>query len=140
MHHMSQHFTIRLQDETAVQLEQRARALGTKPRTLATRYIEEALRREVHPLIRFADGPAGRRAAVLGAPLDVWEIIATVRDNAGNPREAAEHLSIEAALVDAAIAYYGAYREEVDAMIRGNEEESARAHAAYRAGRESLAP
>jgi len=34
-----------------------------------------------HPLIRFVDGPTGRRASLVGAGLDVWEVIATIRDN-----------------------------------------------------------
>jgi hypothetical protein len=42
-----------------------------------------------HPLIRFADGPAGRRARLLGTGKDVWEVIAVVRDNGGDGAEAA---------------------------------------------------
>jgi len=45
-----------------------------------------------HPLVRFADGPAGRRARLLGAGGDVWEVIATVRDNDGNIAAAADYL------------------------------------------------
>lgn len=36
-----------------------------------------------HPLVRFVDGPAGRRAALLGSGTDVWEVTAAVRDNGG---------------------------------------------------------
>ena len=35
------------------------------------------------PGIVFADGPAGRRAAVGGTGLDVWEIVATWRAGVG---------------------------------------------------------
>jgi len=37
-----------------------------------------------HPLIQFVDGPSGRRASLIGSGLDVWEVIATVRDNDGS--------------------------------------------------------
>ena len=36
------------------------------PRTLAQRYVEEGLRMDEHPLVRFVDGPAGRRARLVG--------------------------------------------------------------------------
>src|ERR1700722_15493416 len=39
-----------------------------------SRLVDEALRAREHPLITFKDGPAGRRARVVGGP-DVWEII-----------------------------------------------------------------
>lgn len=85
-------------------------------------------------LIRFGDGPAGRRARLMGTGKDVWEVIATVRDNNGDAVEAASYLEIPLGLVQAAIAYYGAYRHEVDEWIEGNEQEAADAHAAWAAG------
>jgi hypothetical protein len=44
----------------------------------------------------------------------VWEVIATVRDNDGSMAGAAEYLEIPAGLVEAAVAYYGEYRDEID--------------------------
>src|SRR3954469_584466 len=41
-------------------------------RTLAQRYVEEGLRMDEHPLVRFVDGPAGRRARLVGTGMDVW--------------------------------------------------------------------
>jgi hypothetical protein len=67
------------------------------------------LRHDAHPLIQFLDGPSGRRASLLGRGLDVWEVIATIRDNNGSIAEAAEYLQIPAGLVEAAVAYYGEY-------------------------------
>jgi hypothetical protein len=34
-----------------------------------------------HPLVRFTDGPSGRRARLVGTGKDIWEIIAVIRDN-----------------------------------------------------------
>jgi uncharacterized protein (DUF433 family) len=91
-----------------------------------------------HPLIRFADGPAGGRARVLGTGKDVWEVIAVVRDNGGDAAESVRYLEIPLGLVQAAIAYYGAYTDEIDQQIEANEQEAAEAHAAYLAGAAAL--
>lgn len=134
---MSDHFTLRFQAPTTERLNRRARVLGTKPRTLATRYVEEGIRHDDHPLIHFVDGPSGRRAALLGTQLDVWEVIATVRDNA-DVAKAAKYLQVPAGLVEAAVIYYGEFRDEIDAEIALNAAESDRAHAAWMAGRQAL--
>lgn len=136
---MSDHYTLRFQPLTTERLERRARLAGVKPRTLATRYVEEGIRHDEHPLIHFTDGATGRRAAVLGTGLDVWEVIATVRDNRGDPAEAADHLCISRGLVEAAVTYYGEFKHEIDAEIAMNEEASERAHAAWVAGQQALA-
>src|SRR6202043_4196591 len=44
----------------------------------SNRLVDEALRMHEHPLIAFKDGPAGRRARLVGGP-DVWEVIGAVR-------------------------------------------------------------
>jgi hypothetical protein len=49
------------------------------------------------PLIRFADGPSGRRARPLGGP-DVWEVIAVARDNDGDLAETAAYLELSLGL------------------------------------------
>jgi uncharacterized protein (DUF433 family) len=107
-------------------------------RTLAQRYVEEGLRHDAHPLIQFLDGPSGRRASMVGRGLDVWEVIATVRDNEGLITEAADYLQIPAGLVQAAVAYYGEYRDEIDAEITLNETEYERGRAAAAAGEQAL--
>lgn len=91
-----------------------------------------------HPLIRFAEGPAGRRARLVGTGKDVGEVIAVVRDNGGDASEAARYLEIPLGLIQAAIAYYGAYTAEIDQEIEANDQETAEAHAAYLAGQAAL--
>jgi uncharacterized protein (DUF433 family) len=91
-----------------------------------------------HPLIRFAEGPAGRRARLLGTGKDVWEVIAAVRDNGGDAVETARYLEIPLGLVQAAVTYYGAYRDEIDQWIEVNEQEAAEAHAAWAAGQAAV--
>lgn len=91
-----------------------------------------------HPLVRFSDGPSGRRARLIGTGKDVWEIIATVRDNDGDPAEAAQYLEMPLGLIQAAIAYYGAYTAEIDQQIEANDQETAEARAAFVAGQAAL--
>jgi len=136
---MSDHFTLRLRPGVSERLAAQAQRAGLAPRTLAQRYVDESLRREDHPLIRFADGPSGRRAALVGRGLDVWEVIEVVRDNDNDPEEAAAYLTIPVGLVQAAIAYYGDYRDEIDAEIALNQAEWERGYAAWEAGNEALA-
>jgi uncharacterized protein (DUF433 family) len=135
---MSQPLSVRLNDATLARLGSRARRVHLPPRTLAQRYVEEGLRMDEHPLVRFADGPAGRRARLVGTGKDIWEIIAIVRDNDGDPAEAARYLEIPLGLVQAAIAYYGAYTAEIDQLIDLNAQETEEAHAAFLAGQAAV--
>jgi uncharacterized protein (DUF433 family) len=138
MNYMSQPLSVRLSDATISRLGARARRVHLPPRTLAQRYVEEGLRMDEHPLVRFADGPAGRRARLLGTGKDVWEVIEVVRDNGGDAAESARYLEIPLGLVQAAITYYGACTAEIDQQIEANEQEAGEAHGAYLAGQAAL--
>ena len=138
IHYMSHPLSVRLTDATLARLGSRAQRVHLPPRTLAQRYVEEGLRMDEHPLIRFAEGPSGRRARLVGTGKDVWEVIGVVRDNGGDAAEAARYLEIPLGLVQAAIAYYGAYTSEIDQSIDLNEQEAAQAHAAFLAGQAAV--
>ncbi len=92
----------------------------------------EAAKTRRCPGIGFADGPAGRRARILGTGLDVWEVIAAYRSlgkNSVRLRKAYPWLSD--AQFRAALGYYAAYAEEIDRRVALNEswtEERLRAH------------
>lgn len=135
---MSDHYTLRLPPGTRARLTQSARRTGLPERALAQRYLEEGLRHDAHPLIQFLDGPTGRRASMVGSGLDVWEVIATVRDNDGSVEEAAAYLEVPFGLVQAAAAYYGEYRDEIDQEIELNEAEYQRGLEAAAAGERAL--
>ncbi|MGO9501568.1 MAG: hypothetical protein ACLPUO_08325 [Streptosporangiaceae bacterium] len=137
---MADHYTLRLAPGLRQRLAERARRAGLAERTLAQRYVEEGLRHDAHPLIQFIDGPSGRRASLVGRGLDVWEVIATVRDNHGSAAEAAEYLEVPAGLVEAAVSYYGEHRGEIDREIELNEAEYERGRAAATAGEQALRP
>jgi hypothetical protein len=94
---------------------------------MAERYIEEGLRADSHPGICFRDGPAGRRAGLVGGP-DVWEIIGALRsvEEKGEARVAllVERLGLPEPRIRTAIRYYGEYPKEIDAWIAANDAEA----------------
>jgi uncharacterized protein (DUF433 family) len=135
---VSDHYTLRLAPGTRERLAGRARRAGLPERALAQRYLEEGLRRDAHPLIHFLDGPSGRRASMVGTGLDVWEVIATGHDNDGSIEESAAYLEVPVGLVQAAVAYYGEYEDEIDAEIELNEAEYRRGLEAAAAGERAL--
>jgi hypothetical protein len=111
-----------------------------------SRLVDEALRAHEHPLITFKDGPAGRRARVVGGP-DVWEIIGAVR----SVREAepglagdevlgvvAETSGVPVPFLRAALAYWGDFPEEVDAFLDRARAEAEQAQAAWERQQELL--
>jgi len=138
LRYMGQPISIRLTRVTVDRLGARAQRAHMPPRTLAQRYVEEGLRMDEHPLVRFAEGPGGRRARLTGTGSDVWEVIAAVRDNDGDMAATAAYLEIPLGLVQAAVTYYGAHQDEIDEWIERNERDAAEAHAAWLAGQAAL--
>jgi hypothetical protein len=135
---VADHYTLRLAPGMRERLIEQAQRARLAERTLAQRYLDEGLRHDSHPLIHFVDGPSGRRASLVGQGLDVWEVIATVRDNAGSTADAASYLEIPTGLVEAAVAYYGEYHDEIDEEIRLNAVEYDRGRAAALQGERAL--
>ena len=112
-----QHRSFRFSEATLSRLEVRAHEIRETRTGLAERYVEEGLRMDEHPGIGFADGPAGRRAVLLGSGLDVWEVIATVRQSRGSAEAAARYLELPMSAVRAAVRYYAAFPAEIDDLL-----------------------
>ncbi len=89
--------------------------------------------------MRFVDGPSGRRAALVGSGLDVWEIVASARENDGDLAATASYLEISPGTIEAAVNYYGAYPEEIDRQIALNQAAWERGYSAWEAGQRALA-
>lgn len=78
-----------------------------------------------HPNVAFRDGPAGRRAAVMGGP-DVWQVIQVVR-SARQAHPELDETALLALVTDntavplrqlrTAVAYWAAYPDEIDALL-----------------------
>lgn len=108
--------SFRLARRTAERLDAAAEASGETRNALADRLLDEALRIEVHPLIRFRTGAAGRREpALVGTRLLVRDVVGTVKGHGNDVDAAAEYLDIPRSLVVAAVAYYAEFTDEVDA-------------------------
>lgn len=108
--------------------------------------VDEALRMDQHRDIVFRAGPTGRRAGLAGGP-DVWEVIRSVRTARAAEPDAPEpdvidvvaaNSSLPHRMVRAAIDYWSAYPEEIDAEIDANDEAERRAAEMIRRERELL--
>jgi uncharacterized protein (DUF433 family) len=107
--------SFRLSRRTLEQLDAMARATGESRNALADRLLSEAIKTVAHPLIRFQPGALGRRRAlVVGTRLYVYQVISTLRGNAGDVNLTAEGFGLAPQLVRAALAYYADYPDEVD--------------------------
>lgn len=86
-------------------------------------------------MVVFRDGPAGRRARLIGGP-DVWEVAGAVRSARGaEPALAREPLvqlvsetsGVAPRLIRAAIDYWAAYPDEIDGWLERADAEAAAA-------------
>ena len=88
--------------------------------TLAERLIDEGLRMEAHPAVVFREGTSGRRPVLIGGP-EIADAIGAIVDGDvpvdQRRSRAAGLLGITEALVDAALAYYAEYTDEIDADL-----------------------
>lgn len=130
--------SLRPSARTLERLRERARLLGQKHTVLAERYVAEGVLMDDHPGIHFVDGAMGRRPAVMGTGLDVWEIIAVARDNHGSVEETAAYLEIDPRLVESATRYYGANQAEIDDWIARVGDLNASEEAKWRAAQDAL--
>lgn len=135
---MAAPLSLRLKEDTLQRLYFQAKLAGMPPRTLAQRMLEEGLRMAEHPEIRFTTGPAGRRATLRGCGLDVWEVVQVLKANRNDVVEVAAYLEVPQHWIEAGVAYYGAYPEEIDERLELERLEGERGLAAYQAGVERL--
>lgn len=115
--------TIRIQERTVKEIEQIAKDSGKEFSSIANELLDEAVRVQRCPGIIFTEGTAGRRARIGGTGIEVWEVIATFK-NVGEDFKRlhrAYHWLTEHQL-RSAIGYYRAYPEDIDRLIKQNEE------------------
>ena len=96
---------------------------------------------EAHSAIVFREGPTGRRAVLAGGP-EVADVIGSIVGGdvpVGQRRaRAAEMLGLTPSMVDAAMAYYADYTEEIDAELDERRRAADEAEAAWRRQRALL--
>jgi uncharacterized protein (DUF433 family) len=131
-------FSVRVATSVFDDLARRTLELNESRNALAERYIAEGVKMDQHPDIHFREGAMGRRAAVIGTRLDVWQVMETVRNSDNSAEEAAEYLGLPVSKVRAAVRYYAANRDEVDEFAARVASVDERAEAAWRAEQELL--
>jgi uncharacterized protein (DUF433 family) len=114
--------SFRLASETLDLLERRAGEHNESANSLAQRLIDEGLRLERHPLIWFRSAAGGRRPALAGSRLDVWQVIQTLRGEGNDLAGTAEYFEIPEAHVRACVSYYAEFSDEIDAWIEAQEQ------------------
>ena len=118
--------SFRLDDDLRESLSRLAQAEGTSVTSVVERLLREGLAMDQHPGIIFNPGPTGRRAAISGTGLDVWEIISSLRYMSGPESERitalAEDLEIHEQNIRIALDYAAAHRQEIEARMRANDE------------------
>lgn len=134
-----QYLSARVPKRVLDELERRARRVRKARSNLVEQYLAEGLKLDDHPGVAFIDSPFGR-LAVLAAHrgLAVWEVVATFLVNQRSIPATAQLLAVPEADVRTALRYYAAYREEIDAEIRANEEAADEHEAAWRREQEAL--
>ncbi|MBI4710171.1 MAG: DUF433 domain-containing protein [Nitrospirae bacterium] len=115
--------SIRIQEKTLKQVENIARESGREFSAVANALLEEAVKMQRCPGIIFTEGTSGRRARIAGTGIEVWEIIAAYKgvDRDINRLREAYHWLAEQQL-RSAVGYYKAYPEEINRLIKQNEE------------------
>jgi uncharacterized protein (DUF433 family) len=133
------HVSLRVGELVVEGLDRLAQQTGMSRNALAERYLAEGQKMDEFPQIYFRNGELGRRAALLGTRLDVWQVMETVRDHGNSVEDAAAYLSLPAERVRAAVRYYAANRDEVDEFSARAIATAERAEQIWRAEQELLA-
>jgi len=140
---MSHPVSVRFRNpNVAERLHSEAAVRKASTSALAEELIDEGLRVRRHPLVSFRDGPAGRRAHVVGGP-DVWEVVDGLIGGDVSPAQrierAVEVFGLRREQVEAALAYYAEFTEEIDAALDANRRAAEEAEALWCRQRDLLA-
>lgn len=120
--------SFRLPSELLARLEAEAASTGSTVTSLVSRLLDEGLKTRRFPGIVYRDGPAGRRAGLVGGP-DIWELVRAVKGSVGDGdqrlRHVADELGVPLGRLALAIDFYMAFPEEVDERIAADERAAA---------------
>ena len=126
--------SIRFSDDLESRVASRARRTGARKAAVISLAVDEWLRIQDHPRIAFATALTGeRRARVIDGP-EVWTVAEAWRDHDPDGRSVevvAAALGLRPLQVDAALAYWADYRDEIDSLIERNAEAADAAYAAW---------
>jgi hypothetical protein len=114
-------FTVRLAPSIEKWIEREAKRTKRSKGAVLNELAEEAIRMRCFRGIGFKDEFPRRRAWVMGTGLDVWEMIMLYKDYGPERRaELIENHDVQDFHIDAALAYYQAYPQEIDDILEEN--------------------
>lgn len=115
--------SMRIKEKTVKEIEQIAEESEKEFSNIANDLLEAAVKTYRCPGIIFAEGTTGRRARIAGTGIEVWEVTAAFKgmgEDMARLRKAFHWLTEQQLM--AAIGYYSMYPEEIDRLIKQNEE------------------
>ena len=123
MHYMSESASsvqrsFRLSASTSRLLDHRVGESGESRNAMVDRLLNESLRIEKHPFVRFITGASGRREAhIVGTRWKVRQIIVSLKGEKGNIASVVKGFDLTEPQVRAAVSYYADFNDEIDADI-----------------------
>ena len=110
--------SFRLSASTSRLLDHRVGESGESRNAMVDRLLNESLRIEKHPFIRFITGASGKREAhIVGTRWKVRQIIVTLKGEKGQLDSVIKGFDLTELQVRAAVSYYADFSEETDADI-----------------------
>ena len=110
--------SFRLSASTSRLLDHRVGESGESRNAMVDRLLNESLRIEKHPFIRFITGASGKREAhIVGTRWKVRQIIVTLKGEKGQLDSVVKGFDLTELQVRAAVSYYADFSEEIDADI-----------------------
>ena len=110
--------SFRLSASTSRLLDHRVGESGESRNAMVDRLLNESLRIEKHPFIRFITGASGRREAhIVGTRWKVRQIIVSLKGEKGQIAAVVKGFDLTEPQVRAALSYYADFTDEVDADI-----------------------
>jgi uncharacterized protein (DUF433 family) len=127
---------VRFPDAVDRSLADFARQTGTKKSSVVVGAVREWLRMQAHPGIVFVPTVGGDRRAALAVGPQVWTVAEAWQQHAGaergrTPATVADALGLTTADVEAALAYWADYRDEIDDLIMRHQASQDQALAAW---------
>src|SRR5437879_9365839 len=110
---MSRVVTLRLPDEAVEAVRELARRERRSVNEIGTRIVEEWLRQQRFAHIEFRSFNGERHACVKDR-LQVWQLVMVAKSYGMDVGQTAHHLLLRPDQVQAALAYYEAYTDEID--------------------------
>jgi len=109
-------FSIRLAMPEDRFVREEAKRLRQSRGTIVEAYTAEAIRMRRFPGIAFRGEDQRRRAWVLGTGLDVWEIVALVREF-GSEQKVVKEYELTPGKIRVALAYYNESKSEIEEQL-----------------------